>query len=309
MLEMVKTSLLPAAALALAPFLAQAQGKTSGLPDGPGKERVEALCMACHQAREILNSSGYTREGWGELIGTMIDLSRVPEERDRITQYLASHFPPSSRRAPTLVAGNERIAFTEWRTPTPGARARDPIQDSDGAIWYAGQWSNQIGRIDPATGKIQEYALPANAKPHTVTLDARGNVWYTGNGNATLGYLDPRSGKITEFKMPDPQARIRTRLCSTPRAFSGSRCSSAIAWVVSIRRAARSGPSLSKLPARGPTASRSPPPTAPPGSRATGARASCASIRRRWSSRKCGCRARIRRSGGSTSPATGRSGT
>jgi virginiamycin B lyase len=207
MLEMVKTSLLPAAALALAPFLAQAQGKTSGLPDGPGKERVEALCMACHQAREILNSSGYTREGWGELIGTMIDLSRVPEERDRITQYLASHFPPSSRRAPTLVAGNERIAFTEWRTPTPGARARDPIQDSDGAIWYAGQWSNQIGRIDPATGKIQEYALPANAKPHTVTLDARGNVWYTGNGNATLGYLDPRSGRITEFKMPDPQAK------------------------------------------------------------------------------------------------------
>jgi virginiamycin B lyase len=204
---MVKTSLLPAAALALVPFFAQAQGKTSGLPDGPGRERVEALCMTCHQAREILNSSGYTREGWSELIGTMIDLSRVPDERDTITQYLASHFPPSSRRAPKLVAGNERIAFTEWRTPTPGARARDPIQGSDGAIWYAGQWSNQIGRIDPATGKIHEYALPANAKPHTVTLDVKGNVWYTGNGNATLGYLDPRSGKITEFKMPDPQAK------------------------------------------------------------------------------------------------------
>ena len=189
------------------PILAAAQTKPSGLPEGAGRQRVESICQACHATREILNSSGYTREGWKELIGTMIDLSRVPEEQDRITQYLATHFPPNDKRAPKLVAGAERVVFKEWRTPTPGARSRDPIQAADGTIWYAGQWTNQIGRIDPATGEIREYSLPANAKPHTVTLDAKGNVWYTGNGNATIGYLDPRSGKITEFRMPDPQAR------------------------------------------------------------------------------------------------------
>ena len=198
---------LAGALLALAPIPAPAQGKASGLPEGAGKDRVEALCLACHQAREILNSSGYTREGWKELIGTMIDLSRAPADEDRVAQYLATHFPPNTKRAPRLVAGGERILFKEWRTPTPGARSRDPIQAADGGIWYAGQWSNQIGRIDPATGEIREYALPANAKPHTVTLDAKGNVWYTGNANATIGYLDPGSGKITELRMPDPQAK------------------------------------------------------------------------------------------------------
>lgn len=195
------------ALLALTPIAAAPQGRASGLPDGAGKDRVEALCLSCHQAREILSSSGYTREGWKELIGTMIDLSRAAGDEDRVTQYLAMHFPPNTGRAPKLVAGSERIAFKEWRTPTPGARSRDPIQATDGSIWYAGQWSNHIGRINPETGEITEYALPANAKPHTVTLDAKGNVWYTGNANATIGYLDPGSGKITEFKMPDPQAR------------------------------------------------------------------------------------------------------
>ncbi len=64
-----------------------------------------------------------------------------------------------------------------------------------------------MGNIDPATGAIKEYELPANSKPHTVEIDAKGNIWYTGNANGTLGYLDPKTGKITVFKMPDPKAK------------------------------------------------------------------------------------------------------
>jgi virginiamycin B lyase len=184
-----------------------AQSKPSPLPEGVGKERVEQICTACHTTREILRSAGYTREGWKELTGTMLDLGATPEAQSEIIEYLATHFPPNTKRAPKLVSGTHRIAFKEWKTPTLGARSRDPIQAPDGTIWWAGQWANVIGRINPATGEIKEYALPPNAMPHTVTLDAKGNVWYTGNMNATIGYLDPKTGKITEFKMPDPAAK------------------------------------------------------------------------------------------------------
>ncbi|MDH3314817.1 MAG: cytochrome C [Gammaproteobacteria bacterium] len=207
MLRALTAPLVVATVLALVPVLPRAQGKPFGLPEGAGKDRVEALCTVCHRAREILNSSGYTREGWKELTSTMVDLSSVPEEQDRIMQYLATHFPPNTKRAPKLVPGSERIAFKEWQTPTLGQRSRDPIQAPDGTIWWAGQWANVIGRINPSTGEMKEYALPANAMPHTVTLDAKGNVWYTGNKNATIGYLDPGTEKITEFKMPDPNAK------------------------------------------------------------------------------------------------------
>ena len=196
-----------ATVLLLVPATASAQGKPSGLPEGAGKDRVEQICTACHQTREILNSSGYTREGWKELAGTMIDLSGAPEAQEAITQYLATQFPPNTRRAPKLIPGSAQIVFKEWQTPTLGQRSRDPVQAPDGTIWWAGQWGNVIGRIDPGTGEMKEFPLPAKAMPHTVTLDAKGNVWYTGNKNATIGYLDPKTGKITEFKMPDPEAK------------------------------------------------------------------------------------------------------
>jgi len=177
------------------------------LPEGPGKDRVEGVCTACHQTNQIERSSGYTQEGWRELASTMVDLSGDPKLREEITGYLATHFPPSDNRAATLVPGEKQVAFKEWQVPTLGQRSRDPIQAPDGAIWWAGQWGNLIGKIDPATGAMTEYPLPEGAMPHTVTLDAEGKVWYTGNKNGTVGYLDPETEEITVFEMPDPAAK------------------------------------------------------------------------------------------------------
>jgi virginiamycin B lyase len=191
---------------ALLPLAAQAQSPAPGLPEGAGKELVEGVCTACHQTNQITRSSGYTREGWKELIGTMIDLSDRPKEQEEITRYLAAHFPPSTERAPRLMPGDAEIAFKEWQVPTLGQRSRDPVEAADGSIWWAGQWGNLVGRIDPAIGQMREYPLPANAMPHTVTLDRAAGVWFTGNKNGTIGKLDPSTGAVTVYKMPDAAA-------------------------------------------------------------------------------------------------------
>jgi virginiamycin B lyase len=198
-------SLVGAALAVLLPAQAQSQG--AGLPEGEGREVVEAVCTACHQTNQITRSSGYTAEHWRELAGTMIDLSGDPAQRDLIIGYLAAHFPPSDARAPNLVPGEAEIAFKEWVVPTLGQRSRDPVEAADGGIWWAGQWGNLVGRIDPATGAMNEYPLPEGAMPHSVLLDDAGNVWYTGNKNGTLGKLNPKSGEITEYAMPDPAAK------------------------------------------------------------------------------------------------------
>lgn len=191
----------------LALTAAPAQGRADSLPDGAGKEMVEGVCTACHPVNQITRSSGYTIDGWRELFANMIDLSGSPDEQGRIATYLAEHFPPNTKRAPHLVPGGTRITLTEWTTPTLGQRTRDPVQAADGSIWWAGQWGNLIGRLDPATGTMTEYELPENAMPHSVNLDADGRVWYTGNKNGTVGRLDPATGDITEYPMPDPAAR------------------------------------------------------------------------------------------------------
>lgn len=186
---------------------ANAQGRHTNLPEGNGKELVEAICTGCHQSNQITRSSGYSEDDWRALTGSMIDLSESPAERDAILRYLTAHFPPHDRRAPTLVPGDVDIAFQEWLTPTLGQRTRDPVEAPDGAIWWAGQWGNLVGRLDPASGAMTEIALPANAMPHSVTPDAKGDIWYTGNKNGTIGRVDAKTGAITEYKMPDPAAR------------------------------------------------------------------------------------------------------
>lgn len=198
------------ASLAVACFFmaapCMAQGQPAQLPEGNGKELVQAVCTACHETNQITRSSGYSREGWQELIQTMINVSGSPAG-ETMTNYLSTHFPAGNKLSPKLMSGDAAITFREWKVPTLGQRARDPVQTPDGSIWWAGQYANLIGRIDPKTGEIWEYTLPANAKPHSVTPEKEGNIWYMGNGNGTIGKLVPRTGMITEYKMPDPAAR------------------------------------------------------------------------------------------------------
>ena len=208
MRKSLTASLMVASVCALAPLAAQAQERAAGLPEGAGKQTVEAVCTGCHQTDMITQSSGYTRDGWKELTSTMIDLSPGPDTQNAILDYLAAHFSPNYNKRPAkLVSGPMEVTFKEWVMPTLGQRSRDPIQAEDGTIWWVGQFGNLMGRLNPATGEMKEYPLPPNAFPHTVELDPKGTPWFTGNKNGSIGKLDPATGKTTVYKMPDPNAK------------------------------------------------------------------------------------------------------
>lgn len=205
-------SFLVAAAFALVPIGAQAQGPKGPppLPEGKGKDTVAAVCAGCHVTGLINASSGYTRDHWQKLIATMIDLSPAPAQRDEILDYLAAKFPPNTNRAPKLMPGSMQVTFKEWVLPQLGSRVRDPMQHPDGSIWYVGQYGNNIGRLDPVSGKAQEWLLPPGTHSHTLELDHKGRPWFTGNKNGTIGRFDPATGQSTVWKMPDPKSDPHT---------------------------------------------------------------------------------------------------
>ena len=68
-------SMMAATIVAFVPLAANAQSRPSSLPEGEAKVLVEGLCTMCHQTNTITASLGYTRDGWKELTGTMLDLS------------------------------------------------------------------------------------------------------------------------------------------------------------------------------------------------------------------------------------------
>ncbi|MDX1495555.1 MAG: hypothetical protein R3253_15915, partial [Longimicrobiales bacterium] len=190
------------------PATAQGGNAQEGLPDGEGKDVVEIACTVCHGTRQITRSTGYDADGWLDLMSTMVDLPDA--QARRAAHYLATHYPATSERAPTLVDGDYEIEITEWTVPTLGQRSRDPIEAPDGSIWWTGMWASLAGRLDPETGEMEEFHLPREARPHSILPDADGNIWYTGNSNGTIGMLDPETGAVVEYETEarDPHTAI-----------------------------------------------------------------------------------------------------
>jgi virginiamycin B lyase len=153
-----------------AALAAQQNQNQQPLPEGEGRELVESVCTRCHGMNQIRGSVGYDAAGWRDLMSTMVELPSA--QATRAAEYLATHFPE---------------------------RSRDPAEAPDGSIWWTGMWASLAGRLDPATGAMEEYLLPEEARPHTIVPDDAGNIWYTGNSNATVGRLDPRTGEIVTY--------------------------------------------------------------------------------------------------------------
>jgi virginiamycin B lyase len=171
------------------------------LPDGPGKASIEAYCSKCHALSLIVNSGGYTREGWEQLFGTMI---AVPKEQAAVlSDYLVKNFPEQPRPPAVVVPGGVAISFKEWNLPTLGSRPHDPLAGPDGSLWYTGMFANLLGRVDVKTGDIKEYPLPTpQSGPHGLTADKDGNIWFTANSKGYIGKLDPKTGAVKEYQLP-----------------------------------------------------------------------------------------------------------
>ena len=177
-------------------------------PDGPGKSTVVAVCNGCHDINRA--RAGYTPAGWNMLQHMMQNMGApiAPEDWPTVTAYLMKSFPERPRPAAVVVSGPVQASIKLWDVPTIGSRPHDPLVTKDGAIWWSGQLSNKLGRIDPKTGAIREYTLKSqHSGPHGLVEDKDNNIWFTGNAGSFIGKLNPQTGITTEYRLPDPQAK------------------------------------------------------------------------------------------------------
>src|SRR5438874_8056358 len=93
-------------------------------------------------------------------------------------------------------------AIVEYPLPRPKAFPHDPAVGADGIVWYTDQANSYIGRLDPATGKVTDYATPTPVSgPHGIVVapPPDGGVWYTANFKCRLGRPDPATRPINEY--------------------------------------------------------------------------------------------------------------
>ena len=183
------------------------RGPQAAIPDGPGKELVSTTCTKCHQLNFITNSFGFSKTEWTNLFSSMVALPS--DQQETISTYLATNFPekPNIPKA-VIIPGPVTVNFKEWQAPTLGQRPHDPLWARDGSLWWSGQYSSRLGKVDTRTGALKEYPLDtANSGPHGLVEDKDGNIWYTGINVQEIGKVDPKTGSVTEYKLNNAEAR------------------------------------------------------------------------------------------------------
>lgn len=75
----------------------------------------------------------------------------------------------------------------------------------DGSIWFTERAAGLVGKLDPATGKVQHFEMPTQkGGPAGLAIDSKtGRVWLTESYADRIACLEPRSGQVREYKMGD----------------------------------------------------------------------------------------------------------
>lgn len=84
-----------------------------------------------------------------------------------------------------------------------GANGYGMAVSLDGKVWFAERDHSQIGRLDPATGHIDEYQTPIPGSiPRRMGADAEGNIWVALHASGKLVKIDSETLKMTVFSPP-----------------------------------------------------------------------------------------------------------
>lgn len=107
----------------------------------------------------------------------------------------------------------------DWSDGSPArffARgSHDAEVDANGIVWIANNVENPlrtIGRLDPATGDVKNFALPDPEDPtvartgHGIVIDANGIGWFNASGG--LGKVNTKTDEIEVFDPPEGMARV-----------------------------------------------------------------------------------------------------
>ncbi len=93
-------------------------------------------------------------------------------------------------------------AIKAYSLPSGGG-PHDVAVGADGIVWYTAQRSGQLGRLDPATGKVELTPLGAGAAPHGVIIGPDGAPWVTDGGSNAIVRVDPQTREVKRWPLPE----------------------------------------------------------------------------------------------------------
>ncbi len=127
---------------------------------------------------------------------------------EQYANYIGHYFPKTGRfqfyPLPVYTVPDPSNA---GKTLTLPSAPNDLALDAHGDVWFTEFNADRLGRLDPHTGRMQQYPLTAKLSveklvPYGVAVDPEGSVWFTESSNGHIGRLDPSTGHIRLFAPP-----------------------------------------------------------------------------------------------------------
>ena len=88
----------------------------------------------------------------------------------------------------------------------PGEHPHDVAPAPDGTVWYTGQRTGVLGRLDPKTGTVERIPLGKDSAPHGVIIGPDGSAWVTDGGQNAIVRVDPISKEVKAWPLPPSRA-------------------------------------------------------------------------------------------------------
>ena len=203
-------------------------GAHPSLPDGEGKQIVEAKCaVGCHDAQRVLRAR-LNRERWQEVIlnmrlyaqGSTLAKDLTDQEEKILLDYVAKNFSgsregsgrpkpdPNSRLPRTLLQGEAtKYIAVEYELPNPNAEPHEVAVDSEGNGWVSQRRGGQLGRLDPKTLVYNQIAPPlAQSKflrLNGIRSGPNNKLWLMDGGpNRRWLSYDTRAKEFSVYELP-----------------------------------------------------------------------------------------------------------
>jgi streptogramin lyase len=106
----------------------------------------------------------------------------------------------ASTRIVGLDIATKQFVGYDIPTKNPGAYGMDVA--GDGRVWFVEREAYKVGRLDPATGKMDEFKTPGKDVPRRMGTDWEGNLWVGFHETGKLVKVDQKTGKMTFYDPP-----------------------------------------------------------------------------------------------------------
>jgi virginiamycin B lyase len=100
-----------------------------------------------------------------------------------------------------------RVIYTEYDLPREEISPHDVMVDNVGMVWFSSFGEQNLGRLDPNTGKVTEFPYPPHRKDFPtgslgLRADGAGNLWLGNMYQATIIKFDRKTEQFQFWTLP-----------------------------------------------------------------------------------------------------------